>query len=309
MSAGASGPNVAFTMRGMRQLGSSLQLAATRNDYKALWADLFHWFEEDKTISIEVSGTAGDSRRLEIWYGDSTSQILPFGSQPPQNPTFLPQIIFEWQRRDEAPITVVPKITAKGIEIEGASVEHFPAIMFGPHIGDSPEEIGKRFSELSKDGRSEPIVDALKYEHRFLEGLSIEYSSSSPVVFASFKGNRRKLPVALVSDGVNKLLSILLGIANTPKGSILLDHIEDGFYFDRMESICKTIYRFALDNDAQIFATTHSREFLNSMQSVVREHEDDFALLHAQRDNGACSIRTIKGKFLEASLEQGIEIR
>ena len=186
ISAGASGPNVAFSLRGMRQLGSSIQLTATRTDYQALWADLFHWFDQDKTISIEVIGTTGDSRAMRIWYGDSASQILPFGSQPPQNPTFLPQIVFEWQRRDEPPITVIPKITSKGLEIEGASVEHFPSMMFGPHIGDSAEEIGKRFSELSKDGRIDPIVAALKQEHPFLEALSIEYSSSSPVVFSSF---------------------------------------------------------------------------------------------------------------------------
>jgi hypothetical protein len=309
MAAGASGPNVAFVLRTMRQLGSQLQLKAEPPAYQSLWSDLFHWFEQDKTISIEIIGNADDSRAMRIWYSESSSQFLPFGTQPPPNPTFLPEIIFEWKRRDESPITVIPKMTSKGLEIEGASVEHFPAFMFGPHIGDSAEEIGKRFSELSKDGRSEPILEALKTEHPFLDSLSIEYSVSTPVVFASFKGNRRKLPVALISDGINKLLGILLGIASFPKGSILIDQIEDGFYFDRMPSIWRTIYRFAQDNDAQIFATTHSMEFLNAMRDAIRGHEEDFALLHAQRENGSCSIRTTKGKFLVATLEQGFEIR
>jgi AAA15 family ATPase/GTPase len=117
------------------------------------------------------------------------------------------------------------------------------------------------------------------------------------------------LPVALVSDGVNKLLSILLSIANFPKSSILLDEIENGFYFDRMASICKTIYRFASEQNAQIFASTHSQEFLNAVREVMRGTEDDFALLHAQRDNGACSIRTTEGRFFGATLGQGFEIR
>lgn len=309
MCAGASGPNVALSMRGMRQLGNSVLLTASKADYQSLWSDLFHWFEQDKTIAIEATGTSGDSRSMRIRYGNSAIQLLPFGTQTPQQSTFIPPIVFEWQRNEEPPISVIPKITAKGIEIEGASVEHFPAVMFGPHIGDSAEEVGKRFSELSKDGRIDSVVDALKFEHPFIESLSIEYSVSSPVVFASFKGNRRKLPIALVSDGVNKLLSILLSIANFPKSSILLDEIENGFYYDRMASICKTIYRSAKENECQIFATTHSSEFLKALQESIQGNEADFALLHAQRENGSCSMRTIKGKFLEASLEQGIEIR
>ena len=309
ISAGAAGPNVTFTLHAMRQLGSQLQLTAEANAYQALWRDLFHWFEQDKTISIEIIGTAGDSRALHISYSEFSSQLLPFGSQPSTNPTVLPQIVFEWKKGDEPSIIVKPKLTSKGLEIEGASVEHFPAMMFGPHITDSAEEVGKRFSELSKEGKSEIVLDALKVEYPFLDSLSIEYSSATPVVFASFKGNRKKLPIALISDGINKLLSILLGIACFPRGTILIDQIEDGFYFDRMSSIWNTIYRFAKDNDSQIFATTHSMEFLKATRESMHGKEDDFSLLHAQRDNGSCNIRTIKGKFLEASLEQGIEVR
>jgi AAA15 family ATPase/GTPase len=117
------------------------------------------------------------------------------------------------------------------------------------------------------------------------------------------------MPVALISDGINKLLSLLLGMATYPKGSILIDQIEDGFYYSSMPSIWKTLYRFAVQYDCQIFATSHNIEYMRAMREVMHGNEDDFALLHAQRDNGTCSIRTTQGRFFEATLEQGFEVR
>lgn len=308
IASGASGPNVTFSFRAWRLLGNVVQITAEPTAYQALWADLFHWFDQDNTISIEIIGTNGDSRSLRIMYSHRGSQVLPFGKQPVA-PSVAPQIIFEWQRGNEQPVVVKPKLTGKGLEVEGASADHIPVIMFAPHTAETAEDNAKRFSDLSKTGKVDPIADALRIEYPFLDSLSIEYGAASPAVFATLKHNRMKMPVALISDGINKLLSILLGIAAYPKGAILIDQIEDGFYYTSLPSIWRTIYRFASQYDCQIFATSHSLECIGALREVMRGKETDFSLLHAQRDNGSCSIRTTEGRFFEAALEQGFEIR
>lgn len=314
LSAGAAGPQATLQLRGLRQLGNLLQIAGESSSYRSLWEDLFHWFDQDKTISIKIVGTNSDSRSLRVFYEDSPSQVLPFGADttsPPQplNTTVMPQIVFEWQRGDEPPVQVRPKLTSKGLEFEGLSVEHFPAIMFSPHAADSLAENAKRYSELSKMGKIKSVEKALRTEYPFIRSLSIEYSASNPAVFASFTHNQKKMPVALVSDGINKLLSVILGIGNSPKGVVLIDQIEDGFYYSRMPSIWRTLYRFAQNNGAQIFATTHSIECLNALKEAMQGNEDDFSLIHAQKKNGLCEITTTKGKFFEATLQQGFDPR
>jgi AAA15 family ATPase/GTPase len=308
MSSGAAAPNATFAFKALRQLGNQIRPGSEPSAYQGLWEDLFHWFNQDKTIVIEIIGSNGDSRSLRVFYSDAPSQILPIGRQA-VNPNLVPQIVFEWKKADEPPIVVRPKLTATGLVLEGAVVDHSPVIMFSPHSPDAPEANARRFSELSKVGKVEPVIEALRIEFPFLDSLSIEYSGAIPTVFASFKHQQLKMPVALISDGINKLLSILLGIASFPRGLILIDQLEDGFYFDRMPSIWKILYRFATINDAQIFATTHNRELLSSMIETIRGHEDDFTLLHAQRENGSCSIRSTEGRFFGASLEQNFEIR
>jgi hypothetical protein len=315
MASSGAGPQVTLQLRALRQFGGQVVLAVPDSvAYRSLWADLFHWFEQDKTISIEIVGTDNDSRSMHISYGQPESQLLPFDTKTvtpsqPLSPAVMPQIVFEWRRGDDPPIVVRPKFTAKGLEIEGGTVEHFPILFFGPHITDLPEENARRFSELSKVGESKAIENAVRTEYPFITRLSIEYSASLPAVWASLKNSRQKIPVALISDGINKLMSILLGIAARRKGTMLIDQIEDGFYFARMPSVWKMIYRFAEENEVQIFATTHSIECLTALREAMRSHEDDFALIHAELKNGYCDLKMTKGKFLEAALGQGFELR
>ncbi|MGA3324635.1 MAG: AAA family ATPase [Terriglobia bacterium] len=315
LSAGAAGPQVTLQLRALRQLGNILQIVGEPSAYRSLWEDLFHWFDQDKTVSIKIVGSNADSRSMRVLYEDSPSQLLPFGldassSSRPLSTTLMPQVLFEWQRGDDPPIQVRPKIGPRGFEFEGASAEHFPVIMFSPHATDAPDENAKRFSGLSKTGKISSIVRILRAEYPFIRSLSIEYSGTVPTVHASLTHNYgKKIPVALISDGINRLLSIMLGIGTFPKGAILIDQIEDGFYYARMPSIWKALYRLAQLNEAQIFATTHSLECLSALQEAMRGNENDFSLIYAQKENGVCKITTTKGKFFEATIKQGFDPR
>ena len=201
--AGSAAAAAAFQLRGLRQLGNVVQLVSDSAAYQGLWEDLFHWFEQGRTITIDARGSAGDSRSLKVSYNESTSQLLPFGSEVSQSVVF-PQIVFEWQRGDETAVIIKPKITPQGLIFEGASTEYFPVILFGPHTANAPEENAKRFSALSKEGKSDSITRALKDEYPFLESLSIEYNSSIPAVFASVKGNSRKMQLACcLTESIN----------------------------------------------------------------------------------------------------------
>lgn len=310
MSAGAAAPMVSFQLRGFRQLGTQVQLSAERTAYLGLWKDLFHWLDESKIVSIVATGTSGDSRVLRIFYKGTVSQTLPFGDQV-GDVSLIPQIIFEWQRGTNPPIEIKPKFTGTGLQIEGASVDHFPIVMFGPHVADPPEDNAKRFSELSKAGRVQPVVDAMRAEFPFVESLSIEYQNNTPSVFASLIGRAEKLPVGLVSDGVNKLLSILLGIATFPGGTVLVDEFENGIYYDRLESFWRTVYAFARFNEVQLFVSTHSQECLHALLPVLQNNARDFCLLRAEKSeaSGSSTVRRFEGEQLVSALAKNGEIR
>jgi len=306
-------PNLVFQLRGLRNLGTQIQIAGDAAGYRALWEDLFHWFNENTTISIEAIGSEGDSRSWRASYSDVGGQLLPIGKQA-VNPSILPQIVFEWKRNNEAPVLTRPVITPNGLFVEGIStVGHFPTILFSGKSQDSPEEHARRFSELSKRDEIAPVVKAMRVEFPFLESLSLEYFSNTPAVYASLTagGLPRKIPAGLVSEGFNKLLGILVGIATYRRGLVLIDQIEDGFYYRRYESIWRTLHTFAMANACQIFATTHSLECLRAMISVLRDNTDDFCLLRAERtqDESSSRISRFEGEQLLSALLKDGEIR
>jgi hypothetical protein len=206
-------------------------------------------------------------------------------------------------------VVVRPKVTASGLQYDPKSVEFFPCIWFSPGTTETPHENAQRFSNLDTVGEVDSVVAALSREFPFIEGLSIDYHAGVPMVFASMKGNSRKMPVPLVSDGVNRLLGICLGIANTRGGTILIDQLEDGFHHKLLPSIWNSIYSLATVYNVQIFVSTHSEECLRAMRPVLEANEKDFSLLRCSRIDHGCTIDVLPGSYLETALEQDFEVR
>jgi predicted ATPase len=190
-------------------------------------------------------------------------------------------------------------------------VDFFPCVWFTPGLGETPDENAKRFSNLDKKGELQPVSDAISKEFPFVRGLSIDYHAGIPMVFAELEGRTRKLPIPLVSDGVNRLLSLCLGLANFSGGTVLIDQIEDGFHDKLLPSIWNSIYTLADKFNVQVFLSSHSAECIRAMTDVVKQHPGDFALLRATRRarEFGCDINVLDGSYLESALEQEFEVR
>jgi hypothetical protein len=305
----AAVPQINLQLRAWRQLGTQLELRPDSSSYWGLWEDLFYGYDLTRPITIEVAGE-GSARSLAISRAMDSIQVVPLGVR--QNPfsTFpYPLLSFEWSKDGAEKIRVVPRIKDNSLVFDGGSSEYFPTSFFGPHIPDPPQDDAARFSELSKDGKHQPVIDALREESPFIKSLSLEINSGTTIIFAEVEGQSRKFPIGLISDGVNKFLSILLSIARNPHGTVLVDQIEDGFYFKKMASTWNVIHKFAKANGTQIFATTHSQECLDALLPVLEVNEDDFALLRASRSEKSIEFSVSNGRRFASALSQEFELR
>jgi AAA domain, putative AbiEii toxin, Type IV TA system len=317
LASGSLAPNVVFQMRQIRRMGNQLVLPTDIAGHRGLWEDLFYEFKPERA-SIKISGNPNsDSRSLSIEFISAPgTQELPFGKQPLSGVSSgvaqggsLPEIQFTWKRQNHQTIVIRPKITASGLQFDAKSMEFFPCIWFAPGVGETPQENAQRFSNLDTVGQIDTIVSVLHKEFPFIEDLSIGFHAGVPMVFASTSGNSRKMPVPLISDGVNRLLGICLGIANTKGGTILIDQLEDGFHHKLLPSIWNSIYKLAVVHNVQLFVSTHSAECLSAMRPVLKGNEEDFSLLRCSRMERGCTIDVLPGTYLETALEQDFEVR
>jgi AAA15 family ATPase/GTPase len=305
----SANPQNVLKLRAFRGMGQEVQISNERAGFEALWRDLFHGFDQKATIKIAGTGSDSASRSLTIAYSDVANVTLPFGTQSAEPVSPTAAIDFVWTKSNGEVLPVQAALTPQGLSFGPPTPADYPAIFLTPVFRESPVENAARFSELSKTGRHRPLIDALRSEFPFIEDLSVELHARVATVHATLRSMAEKVPLPFVSDGVNKLLSILLAINAFSRGLVLIDEVENGLYFDLMGHATATMLRFAEQVKTQLFVTTHSMEYLKSLLPIVLEHPDEFCLLRTTKDNGSSDIDQFSGAHFAAALEQGFEIR
>ncbi len=165
------------------------------------------------------------------------------------------------------------------------------------YLNDAP----KRFSDLEIKKAEKRVVEALQRIEPSINYVKLIYKT-----FYCDIGKDRLIPLNVMGGGMVRLFSIILAIATTPGGVVLIDEIDTGFHYSSLEVMWKAVYEAAKQFDVQIFATTHSYECLRALDVVLQQRpgEDDSACLYRidKRPDGHDAVRFDQQQF-KVSLE------
>jgi len=162
---------------------------------------------------------------------------------------------------------------------------------------------------LDKKNKTRPVLKAIKRLYPRIMSLSVQTESGTPLLFCEPKGLSEKVPIAVESAGTHKLTAILLGIATQPNGIVMIDEIENGFYYQKFSGVWQALLDFCNQFNVQVFASTHSRECLEAIQPVLKKHEEEFRLIRAERKDRDRLVKLFRGDEFEAAVKTGIEFR
>ncbi|MGL2606917.1 AAA family ATPase [Helicobacter pylori] len=122
------------------------------------------------------------------------------------------------------------------------------------------------------------------------------------------KNIKEKLPLSVFGDGLKKYLHIVSAFMVDNAKTIYIDEVENGLHFSRMKLLLRCVIDFINDNkdgNLQVFMTTHSQEFIEILDQVIREK--DFAhqtkLFCLKQDDQYVIPRTYYGENLEYYFE------
>lgn len=311
--AAGRGPEVPLRFKRWRGMsGDVLQLPDTA--LESLWGDLF-WNEVNE-IAIIMHDSEYEKISCRVYHEARGASItLPFGQEANGSPigtSFRLPLVFEWVRGAQTftgSIEVNPK--EKSLNLTTIQVGPFESVFLASGAVLNPSEIAGWYSLQSKANKEPKILAAMQKVYPFIEGLSIEIPyGTSTLLHATVHGTQKKIPLPLLSGGINKYLIALLAIYFAPKGIVLIDEIENGFYYDTEKDIWSGIVSEAIENQTQLFVTTHSMEWLQSLSPTLKEHADEFCLLRAARhEDGTCGITKVAARNVLNALEEGFEIR
>ena len=116
-----------------------------------------------------------------------------------------------------------------------------------------------------------------------------------------------------MGDGVGRLLSILITIANYENGIVLIDEIENGFHSTTLILLWNSIKDVALAYNVQVFATTHSLECVKTFSKSISSDllGDELIRLYRLEKSKENKHKVLKynSEILQSSLESNWEVR
>ena len=165
-----------------------------------------------------------------------------------------------------APTTVISKVKpfqiAKYIDVLShtgivETVQIYSSLKREKLINDVAKELSKVFPEIAG-------FDMIPYPD----------GSQAPISIVKKDGSL--LPLYAYGDGVQRWFYILGAIALYKNSIICIDEIDTGFHPDAQCEFNKHLYKYAYNNNVQLFITTHNIEYIDNFLKAVKEMGDKY---------------------------------
>ncbi|MCP4155806.1 MAG: AAA family ATPase [bacterium] len=166
----------------------------------------------------------------------------------------------------------------------------------------------RRFNTIQIKKQDKKILKILQKIEPEIHDLSV---GSDDVLYCDV-GFDELVPVNIVGEGINRLLSIILAIYEASNGVVMIDEVENGFHYSKLEFLWEAIFEAAREFNVQIFATTHSFENLKAYSSAYGKlpgEKGTMSLYRIEKEKDEHELVEIDHEILKTSLENDLEVR
>jgi len=271
-----------------------LDLKALRRSHIALdetaWQDLFSGFDDSKEIHISSVDANGMERNSKITVGPSTQIALtvPLAGRGFER---LPRPHFSRPLRVEYRDASMQEPLQNELALEPNENGFVQKQQFNPDLRayyfstagpPEAESIAKHLSELLVNKQQSMLVRFASVVDERIQDLSVASPKGPAEVFVDL-GERQLLPLTLMGSGVVRAVGMASAIPVHAGGVVLVDEIEDGIYYKRLNELWSGIYEMSKTFDVQIIASTHSAECVRAAIEAVVPDLQDGDPLHVYR--------------------------
>lgn len=285
------------------------------------WGSLFRDFDTEAAVEVEftnqfsqVSKTTLQLRDTAIAYTDpvhvngesasvSLSQIRPrelylkfqdFSGEEAENiARMVTDSTGKVGRLDLTEVTTpirIPEVSYLGT---GFSVSHLYS------------KIGKMIERRERD----QLNEMLKLMDPMIRGFELIPDAGGGITLKLDTGRSALIPFNLFGSGFCRYLQILIGIAGTENGYVLIDEIDEGIHYSVMQEVLGQIAGFAKLNHVQVFATTHSYHCLTAASDAMKNEPGSFAVVRMEREGERHRAVAYTQDEIEAAIRLNWEVR
>ena len=234
---------------------------------ETLWKNMFHALDIGSPIEIEgVHSKRGEVRleiSIEAWHGAPQPSPNAFDGTPMSQILDGKALTLRYKERrcaDETQVGQVHPVPA-GLEVNYPDTPNpISARAVFSRTGDILDD-AELLGNLRLRKHGDFLLDALRIIEPNLASVEVMYTGGTPMIWGDI-GLSELVPLPAMGEGMTRLARILLGMSSVPGGVMLVDEIESGIHHSAMVGAWKAIGQAAERFDVQVFATTHSFEWL-----------------------------------------------
>jgi len=305
-------------------LGRGLSVIST--DHETMWAPLFYNFDLNGIFSIQITIDKNSTETLSVDYDPNyvPEKVSTPDNQQSSNSFDIRQnytaistgaLHIKYTVNDTAPqeSTLTTGINGVHSFFHGnISFVGRPHVFLPSRLPISSADDSSRFGQLDKANKEKQIIEILQIIEPKISDLSAINIGNIPVLHIRRDGDSNKLPVNLSGDGIAKLTSLALAVANCENGVVFIDEVENGIHYSKQEAIWNAITSLAAKVNCQIIATTHSYEFLSNAHRAnanTNSLSDRFLYVRLDRKDNVISPKYFSHADLDVALEANWEVR
>ncbi len=288
-------------------------------DAKEIWSWLFYGKKTNEAIELISLDEAGKRCSLQLRLEESqearpnhtadnnTDSPEIIGSLSLISPT--PDLILKYKDSNGQTHTSRAITSDEGINFKRAQLSWIPNAISLSTRARNPKEDSERFSKLDAKGRQSEILTTMQILEPRLKRLAILVRGGAPMVNGDI-GIGELVPLPLMGEGIVRLLSIVLAIADASGGTVLIDEIENGLHYSVMTNVWKAIAMAARQSNTQVFATTHSWECIHAAnEAFATEGVYDFRLHRLDRIDDKVGLISYDQEMLSTAIATDLEVR
>ncbi|MFH1097597.1 MAG: AAA family ATPase [Candidatus Desantisbacteria bacterium] len=310
---GESNPQIANRVNAFRGFGggNSFKISEATS---LLWANLFFGLNTSRNVELEGVDDQGEKRSLRFRILPQRFvpiEIIEDQSTPAINRSSAEYGGFEYECEDKEGIKKYRLL----INRQRISVEPVPPLQLFPEYFLSARryiptsEEADLFSNMEIKNQQNLLVETLKIIEPKLQRIALITRGGIPMLHGDI-GIGELMPLSAMGDGMVRICSIVMAIANAPNGIVLIDEVENGLHHSVLKKLWTAIGDIARRFNTQIFATTHSYECIAAAHTAFSESQtDDFSFYRLDRINEKIASVHQEQKILDFAIENELEVR
>lgn len=168
------------------------------------------------------------------------------------------------------------------------------------------------WEQIALTDKEDDVIRTLRVIEPSVQRIAVLGGQNRRVsVYLQLAGEKGRVPLGNMGEGIRRLFSLALAIGNTPRhGTLVVDEIDAGLHHSTMAKMWELVLTSARRIPFQAFVTTHSLDCLLALARVIDRESSflaDVAVHRLERNRPITTLFTAKELLI--AVNQELEIR